>query len=125
MVPNAAGLARLFALSAAVLLFAGCFGDSRPHVVIEFGMYPDLFEGLDVQIDGKTVGQLKKTGAITRTGWPLDKGEHTIQVLSPKFESQPYKLNAELRMQKIMLILELTDGATADGRMTQALALHP
>lgn len=109
----------------ALLCLGACMGDTRPHVVIEFGAYPEMFEGLEVEIDGKVVGSLKKTGALTRTGFPLDKGEHTIRVVSDRWPSQPFKLNAELKLQKTMLLLEIADGATADGRMTQMLVLRP
>ena len=105
---------------------SGCLmmGDDRPHVVIEFGADPGQFEGLEVELDGKVVGTLKKLGAVTRTGFAVDKGEHTVRVRSPRFSCQPVKVNAQLKLQKIYLMLEYAESAAA-GDQGPALSLRP
>lgn len=113
-----------FVSAVLLLLLGGCFGDSRTHVVIEFGAYPEEFIGMDVEVDGKVVGQLKKTGEITRSGFPLDKGQHTVRVVSPKFSSEPRTVNAEFKTQKIMLILEVGEAMSASGSPKPTLILR-
>jgi hypothetical protein len=107
-----------------LLSLAGCFGDTRSHVVIEFGAYPDEFIGMDVEVDGKVVGKLKQMGEITRSGFPLDKGQHTVRVVSPRFNSEPRQVNAEFKTQKIMLILEIGESMSASGSAKPTLTLR-
>ena len=80
--------------------------DDSPKVAIEFGADPEHFLGLPVEIDGKVVGKLEKIGALTRRAFPVTKGEHSVRVVDAGMECKPVTVKAELKMQKIMLLLE-------------------
>jgi hypothetical protein len=88
---------------------------SRPHVVIEFGVDPARFEGMPVEIDGKVVGNLKKIGVQTRTGFPVEKGEHVVRIASPDVFCRPATINAQRNIEKVMLILDYSE-STAEGQ---------
>ena len=89
---------------------------SKPGILIEFGSYPQQFEGLQVEIDGQVVGELKRYGQATRTGFEVSKGEHTVRVISPNFDCTPTKVTTTLPGQKVMLLLEVDDAYSSNGR---------
>ena len=107
--------ARAAALLALVVL-AGCFPDARPRVLIEWGVSPETFEGADVEIDGKVVGKLQKFGAATRTAFPVDKGDHTVRVLHPKFDCEPFHYDAVLNGDKLFLLLDFAETQSPSGK---------
>ena len=107
-------LALLLAVAAPAALVA-CFPDSRPRISIEFGAVPEL-EGSKVLIDGKAVGTLDKTGEATRISWPVEPGEHEIQIESAQFACQPMKVKAELEGQKVRLMAQVAEWPSKDGR---------
>ena len=73
------------ALAAALI---GC-GKSQPAIVIDFGVEPEEFVGVDVEIDGKLVGKLKRDGQRPRTEFPVPAGDHAVRVAAQKYSSQP------------------------------------
>ena len=98
----------------------GCwFPDDSPRISIEFGMYPEMFEGLDVRIDGEVAGKLVKTGQATRVSFPVTPGMHEVTVDHPEIECQPRRVDAQLRGQKVRLMLELEERASTDGSLAQ------
>ena len=69
------------------ILSGGSLGS--PEVIqIDFGMYPEVFEGAEVEIDGKVVGTLERTGQATRAGFKVEEGKHVVRVLH-EHESAP------------------------------------
>ena len=107
---------RIFQAAALAAVAAGCMGDTRPKVVIEWGAYPEEFEGKTVEIDGKPAGELKKFGEATRTAFLVDKGNHLVRVVHPGFDCPPVKVAAELSGQRIMLLLEVGEMMSTTGK---------
>jgi hypothetical protein len=114
----------------AIALFAGpllgCMPgmDDRPRISIEFGMYPEMFEGLDVQIDGRVVGQLKKTGQHTRCSFPADPGLHEIYVDHPEIECVPARAELQGPGHKVRFLLDLEDRAADDGSLGSVIVFR-
>ena len=94
----------------------------QPEVVqLDFGMYPEVFEGAGVEIDGKVVGKLEGTGEIMRAGFKVSRGKHVVRVLHPKYESERMEVDVSKPGQKVRLMLDLREHADASGRMTTAI----
>jgi hypothetical protein len=99
------------------LAMGGSLG-SKSTIMIEFGMYPKEFQGLDVEIDGEVVGQLEMFGAATRTGFAVKDGKHTVRVLHPEFACDPATITSGTGASQVMLILDFMgqrDGETVIG----------
>jgi hypothetical protein len=112
---------------AVVLLaaLAGCLlPDDRPRLSIEFGMIEEFATGAEVLVDGKVVGTLDKTGAQTRTSFPLDMGEHEVTLRVPGWETETTKVVAELKGQKIRLMPEVAESSGADGSMGRRISFR-
>src|SRR5437870_4699897 len=88
-----------------VMHVAACMGDTRPKIIIEWGIAPEELEGLEVEIDGKVAGKLQKFGEATRTAFPVSKGDHTVRIRHPKRESQAIQVATELSTQRVMLLV--------------------
>ena len=97
---------------------------SKPGILIEFGADPGEFEGLQAEIDGKVVGELKRYGQATRSGFTVSKGEHMVRVIHPRLECEPLKVEATLPGIKTMLLLEYDDSVDSKGAMKQVLRLR-
>jgi len=100
----------------ALLLFFALGGrlGPRPVLQIEFGMYPEVFSGMTVEIDGKPAGTLKSLGAANRTGFVVPEGRHTVRVVHPLYASVVREVDVKANGHPVLLILDLQ--ATVDGR---------
>jgi hypothetical protein len=89
------------------LLSGGSFGS--PEVIqIDFGMYPEVFEGAEVEIDGKVVGTLERTGQATRAGFKVKEGKHVVRVLHAELGSQ--EMQVEVRSgEKVRVMLDMVE----------------
>lgn len=97
------------------LLAGGRLGPGNQGVIaIEYGAYPDLFEGLQVAIDGEAAGVLKPLGASTRTGFAVKEGRHLVRVNAEQYGCRGRIVNVESG-HTIMLVLDIGSTATADG----------
>ena len=105
----------LFLLLASAALLAGCFGDDRPRISIEFGAMPEVLEGKDVLIDGAVVGKLEKTGQATRISFPVEPGLHDVSLDVPGWQCVPAKVEAQLKGQKVRLMAEPGEGGIVMG----------
>jgi hypothetical protein len=117
-------LALALALAGLALLpLAGCMGGGggQGKIVI---IYHEEFDGLEVEIDGKVVGKLKKFGENPRTAFLVSKGDHTIRVLHPTLASTPEKVTAVSKAVPVTLLLEVGEGTSADGRFASSLVLR-
>ena len=103
------------------LVHTGCMSDNKPKISIEFGAYPDQFEGLEVEIDGKVVGKLERHAAITRSAFPVTKGEHLVRIRSDKYACAPRKVKIERNLEKQMLILNISESSGIDGKLALEL----
>src|SRR5688572_7164031 len=90
-----------------VYLMAGVPGRPKSIVQVEFGMYPDVFQGLTVEIDGEPAGTLKPFGAATRTGFEVKEGRHAIKVRHPKFASVARDVDVTANGQPVLLIMDM------------------
>jgi len=75
------------------LALGGRFGPGNNGAIqIEYGMYPEEFQGAEVLIDGAVAGTLKPFGSATRTGFEVQAGEHVVRIRHPKFASRERKV---------------------------------
>jgi len=103
-------------LLAVFFLFGGSFGS--PEIIqLDFGMYPELLEGCDVEIDGKVVGRLERYGQATRSGFEVDEGKHVVRVLHEKYASQPIEVEIAKPGEKARLMLDLVERYDDSGKM--------
>ena len=91
---------------------------SNPSVIqIDFAMYPEDFEGLDVEIDGKVVGKLQKYGQRMVSGFEVDKGVHLVRIDSPDVGCPPIKVTVD-ESEKVRLMLDYGSIVNENGRST-------
>lgn len=95
------------------LASGGSFG-SKSTIDIEFGMYPEEFEGLEVEIDGEVVGRLERFGDATRTRFAVADGRHTVRVLHPQMESRGQEVTTGVGGRTVMMVLDIA--SMGDGR---------
>jgi hypothetical protein len=87
---------------------------SNPSVVqLDFSMYPEDFEGLEVEIDGKVVGKLQKYGQRSVSGFEVDEGIHLVRVVSTELDCPPMKVKVG-ESEKVRLMLDY--GSSRNGR---------
>lgn len=99
---------RMAALAVGVVVLGIYFlagGSFAPKAVvqIEFGMYPEEFEGAEVVIDGEVRGTLKRFGNANRTGFEVSEGEHTIALRHPELPSQPLRFTGQPGMPLLLI----------------------
>jgi hypothetical protein len=106
-----------------VVLLAGIpfLHDDESVVVVDFEAGVRLLEGLEVLIDGEPAGQLRQTGAVARTGFPVEEGEHTIVVAHPEWECEPARFTLEAGGHSIVLFLALRRTTDAHGDQIRQL----
>jgi len=119
---------RLGAMAGGILLVTffivsgGTLGD-RPVIQLDFSMYPEEFEGLPVEIDGKVVGKLQRYGQAMRSGFEVRKGRHTVRVVHPEFDCEPLALELDKPGEKARILIDLTERYD-DGRARTAIWLQ-
>jgi hypothetical protein len=99
----------------------GRFGP-QPVVQIEFGMYPDVFQGMTVEIDGQPVGHLRPLGAAHRNGFIVKEGHHTVRVVHPLYASIVREVDVKADGRPVLLILDLQPTVNDRGRSQTAIA---
>ncbi|HKQ97848.1 MAG TPA: hypothetical protein VJV75_08235 [Candidatus Polarisedimenticolia bacterium] len=99
------------------------FPSTQARILIEFGSDPDSFTGLEVEIDGRVVGQLEKIGQATRTAFPVEPGTHQVRVVGPAFDSAPATIDAPNPGMSTMVLLEYAETPGTSGR--PSLTLRP
>ncbi len=87
-----------------VLLWRILAGGEQSVIIIEFGMDPHEFEGLEVVIDGEVVGTLKRMGAATRTGFTVEDGDHMVALKHPRYLSEPVRVTSGFGGERVMLM---------------------
>ena len=109
----------------AVLFFA-LGGRLGPQAVvqIEFGTYPEVFQGMTVEIDGKPAGTLKPFGAAHRSVFPVQPGRHTIRVVHPLYVSIERRVDVRAGGSPVLLILDLQAGINDHGQSQTAIAFQ-
>jgi hypothetical protein len=86
-------------------LMGGSFTPSKGAIQIDFSLDEKLFAGLDVEIDGEVVGKLKPFGAMMRSGFEVEPGEHEVRVLHPEFRCEPARVEVEAG-EGVLLLLD-------------------
>ena len=94
----------------------------QPVVQIEFGMYPEVFQGMTVEIDGKPVGTLRPMGAGNRNGFIVKEGHHTVRVIHPLYASIVREVDVKADGKPVLLILDLQATVDARGKSETAIA---
>jgi hypothetical protein len=105
------------------LWMCGRFSDS-PVVRIEFGADADQFEGLEVLIDGRVVGKLRRSDQATLSGFEIRKGTHHVCVQHPQYGCSPTRVTADKPGQELMLRLEYEEVTEPRGASRIRLALR-
>ncbi len=109
---------------ALAFVFTGGLSTAEARVAIEFGIEPELFEGLEVEIDGEIAGRLESTGRVTRRAFSLELGEHVIRIVHPEMRSEPRRVDLALRNQTLHLLADIEEHASAGGRSEMVLVLR-
>jgi len=105
------------AVTMALYLMMGgsMFPGDKGVVQIEFGMYPEEFEGCEVEVDGEVVGKLQYFGAASRTGFELKEGDHMVRVLHAECKMEPFRVEVT-GGQIHLLLLDIGGTITVDGK---------
>jgi len=88
---------------------------------IEYGADRAAFEGLQVAIDGRSVGRLRGMGGETFSAFSVKEGLHEVRVISPGFSCRPRTV--EVFGAHVMRLTLDYDGGT-DGLRRPLLALQ-
>jgi len=97
------------------LAMGGRFGPgSKGAIQIEYGMYPDEFQGAEVLIDGQVAGTLKPFGSATRTGFEVTQGEHVVRIRHPRIASSERRVEIKAG-SGVLLILNIGSEMSATG----------
>jgi hypothetical protein len=94
----------------------------QPVVQIEFGAYPEVFQGMTVEIDGKPTGTLKPLGAAHRTAFTVKPGPHTIRVIHPLYVSIERRVDVRANGGPVVLTLDLQAAVNDRGHSQTAIA---
>lgn len=105
------------------VVFGGRF-NARPVVQIEYSTYPEVFQGMAVEIDGKPSGMLGPLGATNRTGFTVTEGRHTIRVVHPLYVSLERTVDVPANGRPVVLILDLQPTVDARGQQKTAIAFQ-
>ena len=129
MVPrNPLNVSCALLLASLVLALPACgpmtLPESKTRITIEFGMYPEVFEGSDVSVDGKIVGKLEMTGQVTRRSFPVTKGTHAVCIENPRFDCEPTRVTLELEGQRVQLLADLEERSSDEGVLRQVIVLR-
>ncbi len=103
---------RFGAIGGGILLLVGfsIFGGSwggEAVVQIDFSIDPEFCEGLEVAIDDEVVGRLTMHGNVARTGFEVERGEHSVLVRHPSMGSEPATVTLAGPGQKTRLMLQI------------------
>ena len=104
------------------VVFGGRFAP-QPVVQIEYGAYPDVFQGMAVEIDGKPSGILQPSGDGHRTGFTVTEGRHTIRVVHPLYVSLERSVDVPAG-KPVRLVLDLQPTVDARGQMKTAIGFQ-
>jgi len=110
-------------LTGIFFLSGGSLGGDR-IIQLDFGLYPEVFEGCQVEIDGKVVGTLERVGQATRNGFKVRRGKHTVRVLHPELESRPAEIALERPGEKARILLDIVSEYDERGGSTSVIALQ-
>jgi len=110
-------------VAAIFFLSGGSLGGER-IIQLDFSLYPDVFEGCEVEIDGKVVGTLERIGQATRNGFKVRKGKHTVRVLHAELDSQAAEVALERPGEKARLMLDLESRYDSRGGSSSVITLQ-
>jgi hypothetical protein len=99
----------------------GSFGN-KPVIQIEFGMWPEEFEGCEVMIDDEVAGTLRRFGNAFRTGFEVKDGKHTVKLVHPELPSEPVTVTSGAGGRTVLLIADVHD-VYRDGRSETTIVL--
>jgi hypothetical protein len=115
--------AQLAMAALAVSILAGC-QPPPAGFEINFAMYPEEFEGLQVEVNGEVIGELKRFGGQHATRFLVPMGEHEVRVLHPSMECRPATVTVESRGLPVMLMLDVMETVDREGRYRTMLTLY-
>lgn len=106
----------------ALAIFFAFGGRPRPVIQVEFSSYPEVFQGMTVEIDGRPAGTLRPLGSSHRAQFTVTEGRHTIRVVHPMYASIERSVNVRADGSPVILILDLQASVNARGRSQTAIA---
>jgi hypothetical protein len=89
---------------AVFFMMGGNLSPTRGAIQIDFSMDDENFAGLEVEIDGEVAGELKYFGAMTRSGFEVEEGEHEVRVLHPEYRCEPVLVDVEIGKGVLLLL---------------------
>jgi hypothetical protein len=104
-------------------MMGGRFTPETGAIQIDFSMDEKTFVGLEVEIDGEVVGELKHFGAMMRSGFEVEPGEHEVRVLHPEFRCEPARVEVEAG-EGVLLLLDYGSVASSYNRSETVLTFQ-
>ena len=86
------------------LMMGGSFTPTNGAIQIDFSM-DEAFAGLEVEIDGEVAGELKYFGAMMRSGFEVEEGEHEVRVLHPEYRCELVRVEVAVG-EGVLLLLD-------------------
>jgi hypothetical protein len=108
---------------AVFLMMGGSFTPTKGAIQIDFSMDDENFAGLEVEIDGEVAGELKYFGAMTRSGFEVEEGEHEVRVLHPEYRCEPARVEVAVG-EGVLLLLDYQIVATGYNTSETVLTLQ-
>ena len=96
---------------------------SKSVILIEYGMYPREFDGLEVLIDGEPAGRLQRFGSAFKTGFQVEDGDHIIELVHPEYRCEPARVTSGMGGRTVLLIPDFQQVSTASGESETVLIL--
>ena len=116
----------LVAVAALVVLWRACAGGPSTYVQIEFGMDPEYLTGARVVIDGEVVGTLERLRGRTLNGFPVDEGDHTVEVRREGCTSETARVTTGFGGTTVRLMAEPAEAVSPeDGSYGCVVRLQP
>ena len=93
-----------------VVLFWMMASGNESVILVEFGIAPEVLEGAQVFIDDEAVGELKRMGARTQTGFKVKDGDHTIRLEVEGYGSKPTRVTSGFGGAEVRLMADFESG---------------
>lgn len=114
----------VFAVALLMFLTLWLFNTRESNLIIQFGISPEDFDGVEVLVDGAVAGTLQRTGGATRTGFRIGKGEHVVLLNHPRYASEPARIAIDSVTPRVMLLVDFAQ-VFRNGRTETVIVMDP